>query len=309
MHVGDDGRLWAINPEAGMFGVAPGTSTKTNPNAMKSLEHDVIFTNVALRADATPWWEGKGPLLAREKLSDWRGENWTAGSATPAAHPNSRFTVALRQCPSVTGSYDDPRGVPISAILFGGRRAGVVPLVYEARTWTSGVYVGASMVSETTAAATGMTGIPRHDPMAMLPFCGYNMGDYFQHWLQIGAKLRNPPKIFHVNWFRKDDAGRFLWPGFGENIRVLDWILRRAQGEIEARATPIGLLPSPGSLNLAGLDLPPETERLLLDVNPAAWLAEAKRTLEFLANLKARLPSALLTEHQLLIARLAKAMV
>jgi phosphoenolpyruvate carboxykinase (GTP) len=309
MHIGEDGRLWAVNPEAGMFGVAPGTSAQTNPNAMRALQHDVIFTNVAQRADGTPWWEGKEPLRALEVLEDWRGEAWTAAFKTPAAHPNSRFTVALHQCPSVTGSFKDPQGVPISAIVFGGRRAKVVPLVYEARTWAHGVYMGASMLSETTAAATGTVGVARHDPMAMLPFCGYNMGDYFRHWLEVGNKLRNPPKIFHVNWFRTDDAGKFLWPGFGENIRVLDWIVRRIQGTAEPRKTAIGLVPSEGSLNLDGLELPSASVKELFDIDPSAWLVEANRTLDFLAQFKTRLPSTLLNEHQLLLARLSRAMV
>ncbi|MEY4583479.1 MAG: High confidence in function and specificity [Pseudomonadota bacterium] len=307
MHIGDDGRLWAINPEAGMFGVAPGTSAQTNPNAMRALQHDVIFTNVALRADGTSWWEGKSPLRTREILQDWRGEAWTNAFNTPAAHPNSRFTVALHQCPSVTGSFEDTQGVPISAIVFGGRRAKTVPLVYEARTWAHGVYMGASMLSETTAAATGAVGVPRHDPMAMLPFCGYNMGDYFRHWLEIGGKLRNPPKIFHVNWFRTDGTGKYLWPGFGENIRVLDWIIRRIQGTTEARTTLIGRVPSEGSINLEGLDLSPDSITQLFDIDPSAWLNEANRTLDFLAQFKSQLPSALLNEHQLLMARISRA--
>ncbi|HKP63006.1 MAG TPA: phosphoenolpyruvate carboxykinase (GTP) [Polyangiales bacterium] len=308
MHVGNDGRLWAINPEAGMFGVAPGTSVETNPNAMRALAHDTIFTNVALKADRTPWWEGQAALSQGEVLTDWRGEPWSAGAGGPAAHPNARFTVALGQCPSATGSFEDPRGVPISAIVFGGRRCDIVPLVYEARTWSNGVYLGASMVSETTAAATGAIGVPRHDPMAMLPFCGYNMGDYFQHWLRLGAKLRNPPKFFHVNWFRRDSSGTYLWPGFGENIRVLDWILRRVEGSADARTTPIGHVPTEDSLNLAGLELSPATLRSLLHVEPAAWLREANRTLDFLAKFTTRLPSGLLNEHQLLMARLTRAL-
>jgi phosphoenolpyruvate carboxykinase (GTP) len=309
MHVGEDGRLWAINPEAGMFGVAPGTSLKTNPNAMRSLLHDVIFTNVALKADGTPWWEGKDTLDGTDVLQDWRGDTWSVGSKTPAAHPNSRFTVPLHQCPSVTGSFDAPSGVPISAIVFGGRRANVVPLVYEALNWSHGVYVGASMISETTAAATGATGIPRHDPMAMLPFCGYNMGDYFKHWLDLGATLTNPPKIFHVNWFRTDAGGRFLWPGFGENIRVLDWILRRVEGTAGAQASPIGLVPNDASFSLTDLDLTSESVRLLFEVDPSAWLVEANRTLDFLAKFKSHLPSRLLNEHQLFISRLSRALV
>jgi phosphoenolpyruvate carboxykinase (GTP) len=308
MHIGEDGRLWAINPEAGMFGVAPGTSQKTNPNALQALAHDAIFTNVALRVNRTAWWEGKDALRPGEALTDWRGEAWTSDAATTAAHANSRFTVALAQCPSASGSFEDPRGVPISAIVFGGRRSDTVPLVYEAWSWNAGVYIGASMLSETTAAATGATGVPRHDPMAMLPFCGYNMGDYFQHWLQLGSKLRNPPKIFHVNWFRRDGSGRYLWPGFGENIRVLDWIIRRVQGLAEADTTAIGHVPSEHSLNVAGLELPPETLRRLLEVDASAWLLEANRTLDFLAKFKTHLPSNLLKEHQLLMARLSRAL-
>ncbi|MGZ3423380.1 MAG: phosphoenolpyruvate carboxykinase (GTP), partial [Polyangiales bacterium] len=253
MHVGDDGRLWAVNPEAGMFGVAPGTSLDTNPNAMRSLTHDVIYTNVAMRRDRTPWWEGKEPLSPEETLEDWRGEPWNQTSGRTAAHPNARFTVALSQCPSATRAHEDPKGVPISAILFGGRRARVAPLVYEARDFAHGVYVGATMVSETTAAATGAVGVPRNDPMAMLPFCGYHMGDYFAHWLSVGSRATRPPKIFHVNWFRKSPEGKYLWPGFGDNIRVLSWMLARVEGKAAARETPIGLVPE--SLDLQGLDV------------------------------------------------------
>jgi phosphoenolpyruvate carboxykinase (GTP) len=256
----------------------------------------------------TPWWEGKCELQPNEELTDWRAERWVAGSERPAAHQNSRFTSALHQCPSVTGSFDNPQGVPISAIIFGGRRAKVVPLVYEAKSWSHGVYVGASMVSETTAAATGAVGVPRHDPMAMLPFCGYNMGDYFSHWLRLGKKLRNPPKIFHVNWFRTDDEGHYMWPGFGENIRVLEWITKRLDNEADAQTTPVGLLPMPGSINLSGLDISSEVERKLFEVNKASWMEEANRTLDFLAQFKARLPTALLTEHQLLLSRLTRSL-
>jgi phosphoenolpyruvate carboxykinase (GTP) len=307
MHVGQDGRLWAINPEAGMFGVAPGTSMKTNANAMRMLTHDVIFTNVALRADRTPWWEGKDALGSDEVLEDWRGQPWTQQSSTPAAHPNSRFTAALAQCPSATTAHNDPRGVPISAIVFGGRRAKLAPLVYEARSWRHGVYVGATMVSETTSAATGAVGVPRNDPMAMLPFCGYNLADYLRHWLNVGKSLEHPPKIFHVNWFRTSEGGQYLWPGFGENIRVLEWILGRVEGTTGTQKTPIGLVPSHGSLNLMGLDLTPENLDLLMAVDGDQWLEEAQRNFEFFARFGTRLPKPLLWEHRSLIKRLSRA--
>jgi phosphoenolpyruvate carboxykinase (GTP) len=304
MHPGEDGRLWAINPENGMFGVAPGTSRNTNPNAMKSLTHDVIYTNVALRAGGRVWWEGMDKLEADEQVRDWRGETWTRDSGKPAAHPNSRFTVALAQCPSADTSFDEPTGVPISAILFGGRRAKLAPLVYEARGWRHGVFVGATMLSETTAAATGAVGVPRHDPMAMLPFCGYNMGDYFQHWLNVGAKLARPPRIFHVNWFRTDAEGKFLWPGYGENMRVLQWILERVEGHGATRETAIGSVPAPKALQLEGLDMAPARVEQLLSVDGPAWLREASQTLEFLSRFGERLPKDLLTEHRSLVQRL-----
>jgi phosphoenolpyruvate carboxykinase (GTP) len=307
MHVGQDGRLWAINPEAGMFGVAPGTSTKTNPNALAALAHDAIFTNVALRADQTPWWEGLSQLPEGETLTDWRGEPWTARSGGTAAHPNSRFTVPIKQCPSVTESVDDPKGVPISAIIFGGRRAKLTPLVFESFSWSHGVYVGATLVPETTAAATGTVGLPRHDPMAMLPFCGYNMADYFRHWLSIGKKLTHPPKIFHVNWFRTDEQGKFLWPGFGDNIRILDWILRRTSGDAGTRATPIGLVPDPAALDLAGLDVSAERLELLLRVDSPAWTEECARVDDFFAKFEQRMPHELLVERAALLARLTNA--
>ncbi len=304
MHVGDDGRLWAINPEAGFFGVAHGTSKKTNPNAIAALSRDTIFTNVALRAGGTPWWEGLSPLGDGEVLEDWRGRPWTKGAAEPAAHPNARFTVSARQCPSVGPSFDDPNGVPISAILFGGRRARVAPLVYEARDWAHGVYVGATLVSETTAAATGATGVPRNDPMAMLPFCGLNMGDYFSHWLSIGKRLTHAPRIFHVNWFRTSPEGKLLWPGFGENIRVLKWILERVERRQGARATPIGNVPTRDAFDLHGLDLGDQHFDELVRVDRGEWLAETERNGSFLERFGARLPSALRHEHELLRNRL-----
>ncbi len=304
MHVGDDGRLWAINPEAGFFGVAPGTSAKTNPNALAALDHDVIFTNVAMRADRTPWWEGKEPLREGETLRDWRGNEWTATAKDPAAHPNSRFTVSARQCPSIGASFDDPRGVPISAILFGGRRAKLAPLVYEARDWAHGVYVGATLVSETTAAATGAVGIPRNDPMAMLPFCGYNVADYLDHWLSMGRRLVTPPRIFHVNWFKTGADGKILWPGFGDNVRVLDWIVERVAGRAPARSTAIGNLPTTESLDVSGLELPREHLEALLSVDPQSWLAEVEQNGAFLSKLGDRLPEALWNEHRSLRDRL-----
>jgi phosphoenolpyruvate carboxykinase (GTP) len=307
MHVGADGRLWAVNPEAGMFGVAPGTNAKTNPNALAALAHDVIFTNVAMRADQTPWWEGLSELSDQETLTNWRGQPWTKRSEGTAAHPNSRFTVSIKQCPSVTESVDDPKGVPISAIIFGGRRAKLTPLVYESFGWNHGVYVGATMVSETTAAATGALGVPRHDPMAMLPFCGYNMGDYFGHWVNIGKKLIDPPKIFHVNWFRTGDDGKFMWPGFGDNIRVLEWILRRTTGDAGSRNTPIGLVPDSAALDLSGLDLSAERINQLLHVDWGAWTEECKRAGDFLARFGERLPRELWVERAALLARLTNA--
>jgi phosphoenolpyruvate carboxykinase (GTP) len=305
MHPAEDGRLWAINPEYGMFGVAPGTSLKTNPNAMMSLAHDVLFTNVALRKNGRVWWEGLPPLEPNETVKDWRGVDWTAGAAnSTAAHPNSRFTAPLAQCPSAEGTFDLASGVPISALIFGGRRAKLAPLVYEARSWAHGVYVGATLVSETTAAASGAVGVPRNDPMAMLPFCGYNMADYFAHWLDVGARLRRPPKIFHVNWFRTHESGRFMWPGFGENIRVLKWILERVDGAAAARETAIGLVPHANDIDLSGLDMPREQLTDLLAVDARAFHAEVARNSEFLERFGSRLPPELVAEHQALIDRL-----
>jgi phosphoenolpyruvate carboxykinase (GTP) len=305
MHPGEDGRLWAINPESGMFGVAPGTSLQTNSNAMRALTHDAIFTNVALRSRGRVWWEGMSQLAEGEVLDDWRGDPWTRSAANgPAAHPNARFTVALGQCPSASGTFDSAHGVPISAIIFGGRRAKLAPLVYETRDWRHGVYVGATMVSETTAAASGSVGVVRNDPMAMLPFCGYNMADYFAHWLAIGKSLSRPPKIFHVNWFRAGDGGRLLWPGFGDNIRVLKWILDRVEGRTAAREVAIGLLPHEKDIDISGMDLPQPRLGELLNLDTAAWKNEASRSLEFLGQFGERLPEDLLTEHRLLVQRL-----
>jgi phosphoenolpyruvate carboxykinase (GTP) len=302
MHVGKDGRLWALNPDHGVFGGAPGTSWKTNPAAMAAMAHDTIFTNVALRHDGTPWWEGMGEP-PREGAVDWRGRPWTPDFAEPAAHPNARFTTSARQFPTVGPSLDEPEGVPISAIIFGGRRARVAPLVYEARSWEHGVYMGATLVSETTSAAKGPVAVPRHDPMAMLPYCGYNMAEYFRHWLTIGGVRK--PRVFHVNWFRTGGDGRYLWPGYGENIRVMKWILDRVQRRAAARPTPIGLVPV--DLDLHGLQLPHGAVEQLLDVDLAAWQEEARRTGDFLKSFGRRLPSRLREEHEDLLSRLRNA--
>jgi phosphoenolpyruvate carboxykinase (GTP) len=305
MRFGTDGRLYAINPEAGFFGVAPGTGEKTNVNAIKTMWGNSIFTNVALTDDGDVWWEG----LTDEPpahLIDWKGRDWTPGSAEPAAHPNSRFTTPAGQCPIIAPEWDDPTGVPISAILFGGRRASTVPLVIESFDWDHGVFLGANIASEKTAAAEGKVGELRHDPFAMLPFCGYNMGDYFGYWLKIGQKADQAklPKLFYVNWFRKDANGKFVWPGFGENIRVLKWIIERLSGDAEATRTPIGYLPAPGSLDLHGLDLSWADLDLLLTVNTEAWKLEAEHIPEFFRTFGRHLPTQLWDLHQDLVDRL-----
>ncbi|HET6435226.1 MAG TPA: phosphoenolpyruvate carboxykinase (GTP) [Xanthomonadaceae bacterium] len=302
MRPGADGRLYAINPEAGFFGVAPGTSRKSNPNALETIQKNTIFTNVGVTADGQPWWEGIDN--GQVPVTDWRGEPYDAAKR-PAAHPNSRFTVSARQCPSWSPMAEDAQGVPISAIVFGGRRASLVPLVFEARDWTHGVLVGASMGSETTAAATGAVGVMRRDPMAMKPFCGYNFADYFAHWLSFdkpGAKL---PKVFHVNWFRKGDDGKFLWPGFGDNLRVLEWMIKRAEGEVGAVETPIGNLPRAGDLNLDGVALSEEARAKLFGFDRAGWQAEFAGIGEYLAEYGARMPQALKDEQQRIAAALA----
>ncbi|MBI2933417.1 MAG: phosphoenolpyruvate carboxykinase (GTP) [Planctomycetes bacterium] len=302
MHPGSDGRLWAINPEAGFFGVAPGTSPKTNPNAMAMLNRGVIFTNVAVTPDGRPWWEGIDEP-APPGLVDWQGRLCSPGREK-SAHPNSRFTASARNCPSISPSWEDPKGVPISAIIFGGRRARVAPLVYESFSWAHGVFVGAGMASETTAAATGAVGVVRRDPMAMLPFCGYNMGDYWGHWLSVGARLKQPPKIFHVNWFRTSADGKYLWPGYGENLRVLQWILSRVKGSGKTAESPIGLLPTREALNVDGLKPAPGALDALLSVDRVAWQQELKDQRKFFDQFGDRLPRALAKEYEAFAARL-----
>jgi phosphoenolpyruvate carboxykinase (GTP) len=306
MKFGDDGRLYAINPEAGFFGVAPGTSEKTNPNAMASIKENTVFTNCALTDDGDIWWEGMTDE-APDHLIDWHGNDWAPGSDTPSSHPNARFACPADQDPAIAPEWQDPAGVPIDAFLFGGRRATVVPLVREAFDWKHGVFLGATMSSEMTAAAAGTVGQLRFDPMAMLPFCGYNVGDYFAHWLKLGeqADADKLPKIFYVNWFRKADDGHFMWPGFGENSRVLEWVFRRCDGDAEAVETPIGLVPAAGSLNVDGLDIDAGDLEALLTVDEAAVAAEVDQVRGHLDSVGDSLPSTLRDELAALESRLA----
>src|SRR4051812_18933913 len=294
MKIGADGRLWAINPESGFFGVAPGTSMKTNPNAMLTLDGNCIFTNTALTDDGDVWWEGMTET-APEHLTDWQRQSWTPASDRPAAHPNARFTAPAAQDPAIAPEWEDPKGVPISAILFGGRRSTVVPLVTEAFDWEHGVFLGSIMASETTAAAAGAVGKLRRDPFAMLPFCGYNMADYLGHWLEIGqaTDTKNLPKLFYVNWFRKDADGKWLWPGFGENSRVLEWVFERVDGKGEAVETPIGMLPAKGAIPTDGLDVSDADMDELLKVDVAEWREEVPSIAEHFDALGERLPAAL----------------
>jgi phosphoenolpyruvate carboxykinase (GTP) len=303
LRIGKDGRLWAVNPENGYFGVAPGTNKKTNPNAMACIERNAIFTNVAMTKDGDVWWEGMDGTPPAE-LTDWRGNPWTPESKTPAAHPNSRFTAPMRNNPILDAKADDAEGVPISAIIFGGRRATTVPLVMQSFNWAHGVYLGATMGSETTAAAVGQAGVVRRDPMAMLPFCGYDMGDYFGHWLKIQERLADPPPIFLVNWFRKGPDGKFLWPGFGENMRVLAWVLARAAGSVGASETPLGLVPRPGDLDTEGLGLTPEQVKQATAIDLAEWGPELESQGELFTKLEKTLPAAIRLERELLMARL-----
>jgi phosphoenolpyruvate carboxykinase (GTP) len=301
LHPGADGRLWAINPEAGYFGVVPGTNPETNRNAYDMIRRDTLFTNVALTSDNQPWWEG---LSTGKPVTDWQGRPYDS-SRGPAAHPNSRFTVSAKRNPAYSPRSEDPKGVPISAIVFGGRRREVAPLVYEARDWKHGVLVGASIASETTAAMVGQQGVVRRDPMAMLPFCGYNFADYWQHWLKIGAKLARPPRLYHVNWFRRDAQNKFLWPGYGENLRVLKWMLDRCTGNAGAAETPIGRLPRPEDIDTKGLNVSTEALQALLSVDPTSWKKEAADMRAYFEQFGARMPSDLLEELKGLESRVA----
>jgi phosphoenolpyruvate carboxykinase (GTP) len=304
MKIGDDGYLHAINPESGFFGVAPGTGMKTNANVMGALRKNTIFTNVAMTDKREPWWEGIDGAPP-SGLINWKGEVWDS-SKGPAAHPNARYTVPAEQAPSISPKWQAPEGVPISAFIFGGRRARVAPLVYESFGWQHGVFVGATMASETTAATTGNVGVVRRDPMAMLPFCGYNMADYFRHWLEMGKRIPHPPKIFHVNWFRKGADGKFLWPGYGDNVRVLKWILERVEGRGAAQETPIGFVPKAEGLTLDGLKMARGTMEELLRVDVGDWEQEAGDTKEFLQKFGERLPRELREEHDQLSRRLGR---
>jgi phosphoenolpyruvate carboxykinase (GTP) len=292
LHPGPDGRLWAINPEAGYFGVVPGTNPKTNRNAYETIRRHTLFTNVAVTADNEPWWEGR---TEGTPVTDWIGRPYDPKNG-PAAHPNARFTVAATENPAYTKAAQDPRGVPISALIFGGRRRELAPLIYEARNWQHGVLVGASVASETTAAATGAVGVVRRDPMAMKPFAGYNFADYWAHWLDVGAKLKNPPRIFHVNWFRQNAAGKFLWPGYSENLRVLEWVLDRCAGRRGALETPIGFVPRPGDIDTKGMTIDPATLAELSAIPPDAWRQEMAEFRKYLQGYGSRLPAKLVAE-------------
>jgi phosphoenolpyruvate carboxykinase (GTP) len=293
---GSDGRLWAVNPEFGFFGVVPGTSRRTNPTAFNMIQRNTIYTNVALRPDGTPWWEGHDDPPPLEAI-DWQGRPWTPKSTEKAAHPNSRFTTPASQCATLSPEFDNPNGVPIDAILFGARRQRRVPLVYESWNWQHGTFLGATLSSETTAAATGKVGVLRRDPMAMRPFCGYNMGDYFAHWLDVGASIAKPPLIFRVNWFRTDEEGRFLWPGFGDNLRVLEWALERTEGRGKALATPIGYIPPIEGLDRKGLNMSDEDLAALLRVDPAEWVEAVAGQEDFFRMFGRHMPQALWDEH------------
>jgi phosphoenolpyruvate carboxykinase (GTP) len=308
MRFGSDGRLYAINPENGFFGVAPGTSMKSNPNAMKTIEKNTIFTNVGLTSEGDVWWEGMSEP-PEEGMISWKKEPWSKKLAEEkketASHANARFTVSARQCPIVSQEFDNPNGVPISAIIFGGRRAFLEPLVYESFDWNHGTFLGATLSSEMTAAAKGVIGQLRNDPFAMLPFCGYNMGDYFAHWIKMGENRDHLPKIFHVNWFKKDQQGKFIWPGFGDNVRVLKWIFSRVKGRVSAEKTAIGLFPKKEDLDLVGLNLAQEELDQLLTVDPQQWLEEVGRIKSYFAKFGEHLPNELNEELKQLSERLS----
>ncbi len=303
LRVGPDGRLWAINPEAGFFGVAPGTGSNTNPNAMAMIKKDTIFTNVALRSDGTVWWEGHDDPPPSQ-AQDWRGKPWDPKSTNPAAHPNSRFTVALQQCPTYSSEWEKPQGVPISAILFGARRQKLVPLVFESFNWQHGTFLGATLASETTAAATGAVGVVRRDPMAMLPFCGYNMGDYWGHWLSMAKRATRPPKVFRVNWFRRDEQGKFLWPGFGQNLRVLRWVIERSKGGGQAEETPLGYVPKASNLNSNDFHVSQSDLNQLFAIDREGWKQNLKSQGEYFDKFGDHLPAGIKEEHKALAARL-----
>ena len=304
MNIGPDGRLWAINPEAGFFGVAPGTSAKTNPNMLRTLKkngfYPTLFTNTALNTDTNePWWEGMDGA-APKNLADWQGNKWSGSLGRQAAHPNSRFTVSIYNAPTLSKEADNPKGVPISAMIFGGKRTDLIPLVYESLNWQNGVFSAARMGSETTAAAVHQVGVLRRDPMAMLPFCGYNMGDYFKHWINLGKKMLKPPKIFCVNWFRQDKLGNFIWPGFGENIRVLKWIIDRAKGKVKGRETPIGVVPKSEDMNLHGLNIDKQNLEKLFEVKLDDWKQEIEDVRKFLEQFGDRMPKEMWEEYNAL---------
>ncbi|MBQ4601928.1 MAG: phosphoenolpyruvate carboxykinase (GTP), partial [Clostridia bacterium] len=304
LRVGKDGRLWAVNPENGFFGVAPGTNMKSNPNALLTTKRDTIFTNVVHNLENnTVWWEGLDKNPPKNAMN-WKGEPWDPESGEKGAHPNSRFTALAKNCPCISSEFDSTAGVPISAIVFGGRRAKTAPLVYQSKNWQHGTFVGSIMASETTAAAAGAVGVVRRDPMAMRPFVGYDMGDYFKHWLDMGHKIPNAPKIFHVNWFRTDDEGHFIWPGFGDNMRVLMWILARCEDKVDAVETAIGYVPKAEDINIEGLDIDLDTIKELLRVDTASWKEDVENIKEFYAMIGERVPAELHEELAALEARL-----
>jgi len=307
LRIKEDGRLWAINPEAGFFGVAPGTNAKSNYNALMSTKKNSIFTNVVLNLDDnTVWWE-KLDNNPPENALDWMGNPWNGKTSKEnGAHPNSRFTAPAKNCPCISPEWESPEGVPLSAIIFGGRRAKTAPLVYQSRDWQHGTFVGSILASETTAAASGKVGVVRRDPMAMLPFCGYNMGDYFKHWLEMGKKMSNPPKIFHVNWFRTNEEGQFIWPGFGDNFRVIEWMLKRCENKADANEAPIGYLPKPEDINIEGLNLSADTLKSLLSIDTESWLADIKNIEEFYAKIGDTIPQELIEELKRLADNLIK---